>query len=457
MRGARLVLGLLLLLLPAAAGCLTPSDTAVGEQQVGPLPLPLDLPTFTPLKIIDDVRPGGEPVITITPKGTILVSAHPGPTHTRLPPSPGLLSNAAAQSYIWRSEDGGATFTPLNLAGPAGPAGPWAGVSDPDFAIDANGRVYFTDLGPLTHASLAWSDDEGKTWMANPVASAVGGAPTDRQWLATHGTDVYFSSNYFTSQKLLKSTDGGLTWAMVGEPNCGSDLIADSKGVLYAGCGKEFLAALDVSEDGGATWTMREVPGATEIFRTLAEPAVDANDTVYITWTQEDGVYYSSTKDKGVTWTTPFELTKHVAPNGTGLWPWIVAGDGGRIAVAWMGLYEDEDPSVATGDWHIFMALLTGADTENPQVYAVQATDAPIHQGAICQNGTVCQLPEPSPTSGDRRLGDFFEIAVDPEGYVHAVFAVTTAGDSISHPGYVKQTAGPKVYLTPRTLAGGHH
>ncbi|MEA3200521.1 MAG: hypothetical protein QOE90_1949 [Thermoplasmata archaeon] len=62
-----------------------------------------------------------------------------------------------------------------------------------------------------------------------------------------------------------------------------------------------------------------------------------------------------------------------------------------------------------------------------------------MFQGHICQGGTGCQA-DPSP-NGDRRLGDFFEAAVDAKGYVHVVYAVAL-GDSISHPGYSRQTSG---------------
>ncbi|HWH07795.1 MAG TPA: hypothetical protein VNX21_01260, partial [Candidatus Thermoplasmatota archaeon] len=90
--------------------------------------------SFAPVKLIDDVRAGGEPVIQITQKGTLLVAAHPGWTHTRYPPSANLVTPASGQSYLWRSADNGETWQPIGLPGAngIGPRGVGQGVSDPD-------------------------------------------------------------------------------------------------------------------------------------------------------------------------------------------------------------------------------------------------------------------------------------------------------------------------------------
>jgi hypothetical protein len=67
----------------------------------------------------------------------------------------------------------------------------------------------------------------------------------------------------------------------------------------------------------------------------------------------------------------------------------------------------------------------------------------------MCQAGTTCQL-DPSPETGDRRLGDFFEAAIDAEGRLHVAFSVALE-DAISHPGYAKQLDGPRLRAMPPT------
>jgi hypothetical protein len=391
-------------------------------------------------KTIDGVRAGGEPVIQITQKGTILVGAHPGWTHTRYPPSPNLVTPATGQSYMWRSTDKGATWAPLGLAQGMGPRGLGQGVSDPDFAMDSKGRVYFTDLEALASASVSWSDDDGQSWLqGNDVAAAFGGAPIDRNWIATHGTDVYFMGNYGT-ENVLKSTDGGLTWTKVGESPCEQEFVTDAKGDVLVGC----PAGLAVSTDGGAHFERRDVPGVKSGSRAMAQPALDAAGNAYVTWASDAGVWLAGTSDLGKTWWAPVNVAAPLFPGGSGthVWPWVVAGDAGRAAVLWYGTNASGGPAKAKGDWFVYQTTVLGADTPHPTLYGAQVTPTPIFQGSICQGGTGCQL-DPTP-AGDRRLGDFFEAAVDKDGYVNVVYAIAMQ-DAISHPGFARQTSGPSL------------
>lgn len=430
-----------LVLLFALASVLAGCVQSAPEAQVAELPgpLPLDLPTFEPTRLLDEMRAGGEPVIAITPKGTILVAAHPGYTHTRYPPGPNLVLPTTGQSYLWRSTDGGETFQAVGLPmapDGMGPRGLGQGVSDPDFAVDAEGRVYLTDLEGLVAASVSWSDDDGATWLlGNDVASTYG--PMDRQWLATHGTDVYFMANYFLAERVLKSEDRGLTWKEAGRANCAGDLLVHPDGAILVGC----ATGIDVSEDGGATFEERSVPGAHSNARAMTEPAVDAAGNVYTAWADSDGVWAAGSPDLGKTWWPSVKL----AANGTNVWPWIVAGDEGRIAVVWYHADDPAGPERARGDWFVDAGYVLDAHTSAPRVAHARVTPEPIFQGGICQQGTACQLD--TTPDGDRRLGDFFEAAADAEGRLHVAFSVALE-DSISHPGYARQLSGPLLRAT---------
>ncbi|MGQ0535945.1 MAG: WD40/YVTN/BNR-like repeat-containing protein [Methanobacteriota archaeon] len=442
-----IVLSAILVLLPLS-GCL--------EADPGPAPgtdgdrAPGEPTAFSEPLLIDAVRAGGEPVIAITPKGTIMVSAHPGFTHTQREPSPNLVAPNRGQSFIWRSADGGATFVHVGLAGQEeGPRGSGLGVSDPDFAVDGGGRVFFTDLEGLAAASVSRSDDDGQTFtFGNPVASTYG--PIDRQWLAAIGTDVYFTGNYFAAQRVLKSTDGGATWLEVGQANCGGDISADLVlGTLYIGCED----GIDVSEDGGATWEHRGPEGAGSEHRVFAEPAVDTAGVVYAVWSTDADVFLAASPDKGRTWGPPINVTDALprTEKGTHLWPWTSAGSPGRVAVSWYGTPETVDPDVATGDWFVYSAFVLGADTATPTVEVVKVTPTPFHKGPICQSGTACQA-----SGNDRRLGDFFETAIDLSGRLNLVWSDTEAvPDAISHPMFAKQTAGPRLLLPGDVLRTG--
>src|SRR5438128_3038617 len=112
----------------------------------------------------------GEPGIDVAPDGTIYVNA-PAGLLSNLPGSP---------SFVFRSDDGGATWTPT----PAGSRANLPGGGDSDLSIDpATGTLYMTDLW-LGSATVSRSADRGATWLANPLQGVV---VQDRQWVASAG------------------------------------------------------------------------------------------------------------------------------------------------------------------------------------------------------------------------------------------------------------------------------
>ena len=420
-----------------------------------------DLPTFSAPLVIDDVRAGGEPVIAITQAGSILVSSHPGFTHYHTSSedptsSTDLLTAFGGQSYLWRSTDQGATWTHIGLPGmEEGPRSLELGVSDPEFTVMEDGAICHTDLESLVMSSTACSEDDGLTWLpGNPIAS---GAPTDRQWLASYGDEFYFTANYFIDHHIRASTDKGLTWEDRGDVPCSGDLIADpSDGHLIAGCGP----GITVSEDAGRSWSeARPVPGHDAGGRSMAEPAIDSAGNVWVTWAEgETTLWAAGSPDEGLSWPWLFNLTAHVTfaaavdeespkfdGTGTYVWPWISAGSDGRFAVTWFGSYLTEDSSTQSGPWYVFSATVVDATSAVPSVAVSRLTPAPIHDGPICQSGTTCQatsvLGEPS---GDRRLGDFFETTIGPDGYLYGVWSNTheSPNDVVSHVQFVRQTGG---------------
>jgi|GEM_PF-1690799 len=448
----------LLLVLLAFAGCMggndgpQPSGSPIPPAAHGPHAGTLAAPVFSAPQIIDLTRAGGEPVITITQKGTILVSAHPGYTHwhpdaTAVPPSSAeLVTPTQGQSYMWRSTDAGQSFkvvTLLPVEDPpnAGPRGVGQGVSDPDFAVDSKGRIYFTDLESLADASVSWSDDDGATWLLGNNDAA--GGEVDRNWLTTFGTTVYFRGKGINDVR--KSEDGGQTWTSTGTQGCGGDIVANPlNGHLYVGCASGF----SLSVDGGVNWDARRGP-ASAAGPIESEPAIDANGTIYRGADPErTDIVVSYTKDEGKTWGNyslkPFfpELT-----NGTLIWPWTSAGSGGRVSVTFYGSPTEGAQSAPAAPWFVYNAIVLGADKDSPTVYATKVTPTPFHKGPMCQSGTLCQATTATSDTSDRRLGDFFETTIDHEGFVHAVWSDTEAkpSDTISHVAYARLTSGPRL------------
>lgn len=442
------------------AGCISGENEPGVEIAVDPALVALRAQladvAFTTKMIIDDTRAGGEPVIAVTQAGSLLVSAHPGWTHyhpSEDPTHPGLelVTPVNAQSYLWKSTDNGDTWRHIGLPGfEEGPRSTGFGVSDPEFTVMADGTICYTDLEGLAMSSVSCSTDDGETWTGNPIASQ---RPNDRQWLASYGDELYFTANYFADHNIIVSTDRGLTWETRGNVPCSGDIIADpDTGTLYAGCGP----GIAVSEDGGRTWDRKPAGGGRGH---MTEPAIDSAGNVWMTWRGDDGhsLFVGGTPDAGETWPwkhdiTPYfrTLSNHTGNGGgpgTYVWPWISAGSEGRVAVTWIGSYDEGSPADMDTDWHIFTAILANADSDaNDTLLDVyHVSDAPIHHGPICQSGTACQvLSMTGNDAGDRRLGDFFETTIDFEGRLHIVVSDTLEAkdDVISHVAYFRQEAG---------------
>ncbi|HUR64249.1 MAG TPA: sialidase family protein [Candidatus Thermoplasmatota archaeon] len=479
-------------LLSGCAGTTAPTSPAspgggsvVGVPGFSVLPSQL-APLFSKPVLVDTVRAGGEPVIAITHKGTVLVSAHPGFTHYH-PTDPAhvpaeLLQDFAGQSYLWRSTDNGTTWAHVGLPlvpGGMGPRSAGLGVSDPEFTVMQDGTVCYTDLESLVLASTSCSSDDGVTW--GPGNAASSGRPIDRQWLASYKDEFYFTGNYFAPGPNFRvSTDKGLTWTERGTTKCSSDLIANpANGHLYQSCNG---TGLSVSLDGGRTWgEPRTVPGAhANGTRTFAEPAIDAGGNVWTTWNDgEKRLYAAGTPDEGKTWPWVLDLTPHfrlatvdaprcvatlggtpkcdapdsrpvhAATNGTYVWPWVSAGSAGRFAVSWIGAYAESPSEQQNGPWYVFTAYVLDATSARPSVTIARLTPDPIHINPICQGGTLCQASSvQGEPSGDRRLGDFFETTIEPgTGFLMGAWSNTNAraDDVISHPQFVRQVGGVRL------------
>lgn len=434
--------------------------------------------------LIDDTRAGGEPVIAIAHDDSLLVATHPGWTHYHPtfadPDHTELVSEANAQSYLWRSTDQGATWTHIGLAGAdgMGPRSTGTGFSDPDFTVDGTGRVWYTDLQVLAEQSVSYSDDNGASWTAGNVVAGAG-PYVDRQWMGSHGDTVYLTANYFVDRSGGTSPDGarpfmttdddGLTWRTLGYAPCGGDFVADPRdGALLMGCG----LGVAVSLDQGASWSVHESPAGVHTGFFAHEPAVDTAGGIALaangqplTPHEPGQVLVSYTPDRGVSWSlldlTPVAAAwAHAQPgsdggNGTHVFAWVSAGSPGRFAVSWIATAQTgQAPQLVDADWSVVTAFVTGLGTDDVAVDLVQVTAAPIHHGPMCQSGTTCQVnsvvldPVLGTDAGDRRMGDFFETTVTRDGRLVMAFADTQArpDDVVSHPRFARQTAGPLLW-----------
>ncbi|HUR24853.1 MAG TPA: hypothetical protein VM327_02435 [Candidatus Thermoplasmatota archaeon] len=118
--------------------------------------------------------------------------------------------------------------------------------------------------------------------------------------------------------------------------------------------------------------------------------AIDDAGTLYVTWATDDAIF-----------------------------PWVVAGAAGRVAVAW---YESTSPAASEtlpSVWDVRLVESVDADAAVPTFRGGRANVDPLHIGYVCTAGGGCG-------GRDRTRGDFFEVAISADGFP----VVAWAGDS---------------------------
>ena len=269
------------------------------------------------------------------------------------------VGNLSGNSGIWKSTDGGASFTNTTVA---------LGTSEwyTDLAIDpTNPRVLYGAIG-TEHADPA-------TFF--PITgSAVNG--------------VY------------KTTDGGTTWARAGDfPGGDTDgrislalAPSDSK-TLYAATvnlNTLGLKELDASTDGGATWvkqgnTPNFLGGQGEYDIALGVDPADAKK-LYVSgqFDYQNGRHIADvTTDGGSTW---YDLTTNVNNPHTDAHAIAFTADGKMLLGNDGGIWRLDNPSTSAPGW---TDLNTDLNTNEFYGVALDPTDINTVYGGLQDNGTV--------------------------------------------------------------------
>ncbi len=433
-----------------------------------PKPLEFGKPSY-----IDKNRAGGEPVSITAQDGSIIVSAHAGTTHLYKAPdaAPGAGDFAVGywnQTLNWRSDNGGKSWKYVGLAGQE--AGPHTlastGFSDPDLTMDAGGRIYNVEID-LANVAVFSSPDDGQSWPRGTPEAASG----DRPWVTGGAKDeVYLYVNL--PKQLWRSTNGGLTWSLLGQgpSQVGPDgkLIVDPLSPKDGLLGPLDQGGVSISKNGGESWKNYPVllGPSTQFFGTIG---VDRKGWVYAAnaggysgasdTVANGSVTYSYFNRKTNKWADkPIEIP---TPKGDAMWPWVIAGDDGRVAVVWYQTLNGEQ-----NKFYIFAAYSTNAHGSYvtcsngskkfipPQFDVVNASKRPIHRGKICLSGTGCNAAT-NFEAGDRRLGDFFTVNFDHKGTIYIASGDTmlqspTGGEKpVGNPIFIKQSGGAPLLKKP--------
>jgi hypothetical protein len=460
-----------------AALILVPAATAFAG---GP-PVGFDKPVF-----VDQQLAGGEPLVFADYKhGTIVYSSHEGTTHLYRPGFTAPLGdlnfagNYRNQVNIWTSKDDGKTWQRSVFGQTGFSTDPTknTGFSDPDLTQDEGGRIYDTGID-LANDAIFSSNDGGLTWDKGNVQCHDG----DRPWLAGAKKDEVFmaTDSEESGHVIVRSGDGGDTCETNAIPD--NDKNRNGYGKLYYDHNTEQLMEPELYFDsngvvnaiGLATWNRGDAAFTphfitnTTLFGHFPSIAIDAADNIYLTWDTDERdpngkggcnagptplpnkIMMAVSKDHGITWTL---RTVAAPPSARVLWPWMVAGDAGRVSIVWYQTNKVVDPDCA-GDvnppptYSVMDAQIFDATNPDAPETVVDAAGRPISTGGVCQGGTTCVA-----TGQDRRLGDYFTNAIDQRGCVMIATGDSTQTDPItgdqrptSLPLFIRQSSGPPLY-----------
>ena len=218
-----------------------------------------------------------------------------------------------------------------------------------------------------------------------------------------------------------------------------------------------YVGALDAS--GNSTITVGQ---------DFAPMTLDDAGNLYVTWAQApvDGttgqvsgssqIYMAVSTNHGATWGPPIRVTAATPNLQTSLFPWIVAGDPGRVDIVWYGTptlgscpNQPCGSSAITAHWSVMMAqslnaIVNGKPNPNPSFATTLVSEVSNHYGSICTFGISCT------TGGDRGLLDFISVTIGLKGEANVVWAdaVNQDGGSTSAAiiGFNRQYSGPSLY-----------
>lgn len=310
-----------------------------------------------------------------------------------------------------------------------------------DFSIDDAGNLYFTDISVASAYIASWgpNGEHRHTLPAGPFVPIV-----DRPWTRAGAEDVvHFFYNTGTATMYYKSTDGGLTWVpqhrfegALGTPGQGptrADLWVTADGQLHH------------SDDAGESWqAIGEIPRPSaegDTFQAYDVPVVDDAGNVWIVYdwrngTDDEGPFhvYATRYAPGDGWHGPYRVSP---PDGTHHLPWAAAGAKGTLALAWYGTLDDAaGPNSVDDDagWNLWTAASVDADAARPSFQRVELSR--VHEGPM-----------------DRKLLDFLQVEIGPEGNVHIAYAQDRQGQPDEATEYVRTEPG--LDLAPATYLNG--
>jgi hypothetical protein len=366
---------------------------------------------------------GWEPTIGVDDKGRVFYQAR----------TPDL------QPEVMRTTNSGDTWKAVspNLGGvPTHPVS-----LDPILHVDKDtGRVFTNNIPPsLTCQPISFTDNAGKDWTNTGICghfdhqNMFSGPPRTSPTVGYPNLVYYCAINLVmlsgssTATTCSKSLDGGLTWVHTGGPAyltpfppredqtgtiCNGAVghgFTDRKGIVYlprVWCGQPYLA---ISRDEGLTWDRVQVNKTVGGVYHEAGVVADRDGNIYYTWMGRNELpYLAISRNGGKSFGKPMMIAAPGVKRGS--LPAIDMGDDGKIAIVYAGS-TTKSKKEADWTWNGYITMTTNALAKRPVFYSGSIND-----------------PDDPLTVGDcgsercTTLGDFFDVAIGPDGTPWAAF-----------------------------------
>lgn len=461
------------------------------------------LPTFSHEVVTDMQRSGFEPGIQVDSKDNLYTSVPYGFSDT--------------MSFLWSSRDHGSSYQLVPGSVAAGKTATCAGGGDSELALDAKDNLYFSDLQGLTNLSNSVTSDGGKTFTAS--CTSAPNTPVDRMWYAVHGSlgDPDFaiyetydqvntgldpnSNNTPTNQLVETVSHDGVNFLPVvnadptqsdclggGVQDCVTDdegipgnqvLSADGKTLYIAhtdGSGNKVVVSIGTLTTDATTGTVTAAwkhvvvnsdicptggngePCGAALFATIAQ---DTQGGLYVvaasaphTGSTQSGpyaVYLWHSTDHGQSWSAASSASN----DGSNAFPWITAGDPGRVDITYYHATETSEggkyafDNLVHGSFTVEMSQSLDALSAAPSFTRTTVSEHPVKYGPICTSGLNCTV-----TGGDRSLGDYLQVGHDSRGAAVVAFVDDTSNAYSTGAGPTGQVANTGPSVVSRQVGG---